>query len=314
VGFVGSRPFVVAVLLSALLLAAGVGAYAADRAAFGYGSERACDAPPGAAGHELAPSRLHDGVSGADATRVVAFDVAGLANATGASLVACSTVGDLALRPSPDGKAHVVFTLEGRDAGALDASDVHVALTPGDAPRLAAWVSQQGFSRGLFGLFGASTAIEIELPVMGPVDATLQSTTGDQVVERTLLGNLTVRATAGDVTLRDVDLAGNLSVGTTTGDVDASLASVAPGNLTLRATTGDLTLRVPARGDVGYDARGDATTGDVTIRLGDAELDERSDHGPSAHEHVRTSGFAARPTQVGIAASATTGDVTIALG
>ncbi|MEA3200447.1 MAG: hypothetical protein QOE90_1875 [Thermoplasmata archaeon] len=305
-GFVGSRPFVVAVVVAVALLALGVGAFAADRAAFGFASRDACAAPAGSAGHELLPARTQNGTVNGRPARTVTFDVDGLANATGARLLACATVGDITLGASPDAKAHVTFTIVGRAGGALDASEVRVALHGSD---LDAWVARLGESRGLFGLSGASADVEVLLPISAPLNATVTTTTGDVGVTGVLLGNADVHTTTGDVRLAKVDLQGNLTVGTTTGDQDVGLDSVTPGNVTLRSTTGDVTLHLPRRADVGYDARGDATTGDVSISLGNAEVDERSE----GHAHVRTQGFATKPTQVVVGARTTTGDVHVSL-
>jgi Putative adhesin len=312
--FVGSRPFLVSGLVALALLVAGVAAYAADRATLGDASQPGCDAPRFAADHDVAPSRVESGTVLGHARRTVTFDLPGVANATAGLLDACTVAGDVDVRPSPDAMAHVVFTITASTGAAADATDVRVALATTDAgAQLGAWQARVGRSPSLFGMGGASADLLVEVPPMRALDANVTTTTGDVAIARLLAGNVSVRSTTGDVTLTAVDLAGNLTAGTTTGDLDVDLASVQTCHLDLRSRTGDVTLDAPPRADVGYDATADSTTGDVTVHAGATELDERGTGHSGGHEHARTQGFAQKPTQVVVDATATTGDVTLTL-
>ncbi|GEM_PF-4521178 len=306
-GFVGSKPFIVAVALAALVLLAGAGAYAVGRSTLGARADPGCSAPSFAAGHALAPSSETARALGGRTSRVITYDLP--ANATVGFLDACAVVGDVAVSPSTDGRAHVVFTITARSADAAQRTEVGLALA--DA-RLGAWQATVGKSVSLFGESSASADVRVELPSSsGAFDARLESDVGDVALERLLVGNLTAGSTTGDVTLTDLDLAGDLKAATSTGDVRATLASVQPGNLSLRSATGDITLRLPTRADVGYDATADTSTGDASVDLGPTEVNERSHDDVGGHVHARSAGYSAKPTQAVVTAETSTGDVRV---
>jgi hypothetical protein len=311
-GYVGSKPFVIALVVAAVVLLSGVGAYSLTRASFGVRTEPGCTAPSFARGHEVAPSAAQDGTANGQPARVVTFDLPAAANGSAGFLQACTIVGDVTVVPSADDRPHVVFTITARTADAVRGTEVKMALADEDgALRLGAWQSTVGQSVSLFGQNSASADVRIELPATGPLDARVDTTVGDVRLERLLVGNLTVDSTTGDVTLADIDLTGNVTSSSTTGDQSARFSSVQTGNLSFSSTTGDVTLHLPTRVDVGYDVTADTSTGDAGVDVGSTEVNERGEGNVGSHVHARSTGYAARPTRVVVTAETTTGDISV---
>lgn len=308
-GFVGSKAFLVAVVLAVVILAAGVGAYALGRSALGFESRHGCEMPS-IAGPLVAPQERENATFNGHPARFETWVLQGFANASTPRVAACSISGDVTVRPSRDGMARVTVLVTARSQEALDDTRVKVGYAPGDAARLAVWVDRFAETRTFFGTYGSDVEITLELPTSAPVDVRALTTSGDVEVRELLVRDVDLESTSGDMLLDRVDLAGNLTAQVTSGDMDFHISSVVGGNVTLSGTSGDISLRLPERADVGYDARVDVTSGDISLDLGPKEIDESS----RGHAHARTQGYAAKPAHEDIRIEVTSGDIDIRVG
>lgn len=303
-GFFGSREFAIAGVL-ALLLVAG-GAYALLGRGFGHFSESGCDAPR-LEGTTLDAAPQRQDASSTERTLAYVLDPAGR---EAGALDACTVLGDVTVGPSPDGLVHVTFTLDAPDSSALGRTEAQARFRA-DGPRLGveAWVGRHGGADSFGDRDETDVSVEVLLPALGAWRVHAESETGDVSVGALLVSDAALESTLGDLEVRGADVAGNVTMETETGAVTLAPASLQTGQMRLASTLGDLVARLPARADAGYEVFAETTVGDVQVDVGEAEVSERADEPGSSTAHVRTAGFAAKPTRVTLRMETETGDV-----
>lgn len=95
---------------------------------------------------------------------------------------------------------------------------------------------------------------------------------------------------------------------TTSGGIEGRVRSTASGSLTLATTSGGVSLRLLGASTNGYDVTGDASSGGVSLSIGQSE--PVGSQSPN-HKHVRTVGYAEAPIRVVVDASTGSGGVSV---
>lgn len=310
-GFFRSREFAASAAVAGLVLAAG--AWAMIGAAWGssvFEGDVGCDPPiPDPLARRV---DLVRGEATGARTRVLAATV-DAAQAQGGRVGLCNPFGGLVVGPSPDGRVHVTFRLAAPEASSdapLDGSDVRVTLREEDGRlALAAWPADLGtYATGPGSRRAVQATLEVLLPTHLAWDLDASSGAGDLEVAGVRLRDLRLENDFGETTADALDLSGNLTVHAGSGTVTVRLASVQSGLLQVEADFGDATLELPARADVGYDVRASSDFGRVQVQVGPAEAYESDGHAM----HVRTAGYASKPTQVRVVVENGSGDVRVA--
>lgn len=316
-GFLRSKEFVVALVVAGLVVAGGaVAMYPGGGFGLRVSSERACDAPT-VEGAALQASRS-DATERAGATvvRTVEYELPPTAAESG-FVTLCVAVGDVDVKPSPDGTTVVRFILESDGPGAADA----VGAVAVDAQfrmgarglSVAAWETASARVGGWWGeRDGASVDLEVLLPERASQDLDVRTSVGRVVASDLLLRDVDVIVEVGEVLVEAVDIAGNASLGTQIGDVRFRPTSI-QGGLALVVEVGDVIVDLPSRADLGYSVVAATEVGEVVVEIGDTEELRESEDAAGERVEARTRGYADKPSRVVVAANAEVGDIAIRL-
>ena len=309
-GFFASKFFIVSAVVAALVLGAGAAAYAMGGVGGGeFRVDGGCRAPALVGTRLAAAPEISQTADGRERTVTYRQD----ASATsGGRLELCIVVGEIAVERASGQAVELVFSIASGSARAAGATEVAAAFHQ-DGARLVvgAWEGAVGRDRALWGSDTTSVRLTVRVPETGPWDVRAHEDVGDMRIEGILVGALDVATSVGDITVRAVDLQGNATARAEVGNVAMTLASVQSGAVAASSDVGDVSLTLPARADVGYDARGAADVGSVELRLGATEDHQSEGDGPGETESARTVGYAAKPTQVRVEGTADVGDVRI---
>lgn len=309
-GYFTSRQFLVAAAVAAFLVAGAAAAWS-----FGAGEggivldARACQAPAHLGTQIPTTPRVE---RDEDGERVVASYDVDAGEAVGGSVHVCTAVGEVLVEPSPDALAHLQVRVAGEpDAVAATSYGTWFGRHDGTLV-LQAWVERQASSGSFWGMRnGAEAVIVLQVPMTGAYDVVALADVGDARVGALLVRELRVETAVGEARATGVDLTGNATISSDVGRAVLSAASVQTGTISVASDVDDVEVELPRRADVGYDVTASADVGDVDVEVGDTELDERDSDGPSASAHVRTAGYASKPTQVRVVATADVGSVRV---
>lgn len=305
-GFFQSKQFVASAIVATLILAGG--ALAVSQSSLGPTTFRTagCDARvlPGAA-IDVAPV-----VADEEERRVLTFTLDAAAF-DAATVKLCTRAGDIVVEPT----SADALTLEVRIVGGTAAERAEMPLhtsftTEGSALGVAAWEGAREYPWRFSGSI-PSAQIVLRVPDAMLTDADLANVHGDVRASGLRASTLNARTSSGDVALLDILAEGGVEAASRFGDVTLQFASVQTGNVTAETSSGDVEVRLPSRADVGYDVYAETRTGEVTVRVGDAETYESDARGLGQEVHVRTRGFDAAPTQVTVRTEARHGDVLV---
>lgn len=225
----------------------------------------------------------------------------------------CVAVGEVLVQPSVDDLVRIEARIEADAQQAVDATEMVVAFAQQDGElNLAVYEARVGQSRTMFGGHGAGVTLIVQLPARGAWDLDLATAVGDVRASDLLVGNLTARASVGELRTLDLDLVGNVDVETSVGSIIIDLRSVQSGTITARADVDDVEISLPTRADVGYDVKATTSVGEVDVRIGETETYTSRDQDVGGDVHAVSKGYASKPTQVKVDVSANVGDVVVA--
>lgn len=263
-------------------------------------------------GRPLEAVREDTGVLGGDPRRVVTYEL-NASDLAGGDLRACSSVGDLEVSPSDDGRAHVVFTIESEKPGDRDlVRDAVVRATfveeDGGLLLVAAHEAkreeqQKGHS--------VQVSVRISLPPSGPYAFHLTTGVGDVHLDGFLSRGVAAHTGVGDVGIFGMDMTGDVAASTGTGDMDVDLTSVESGTVAASSGVGDVHVFVPSRPDIGYDAHASTGVGAVHVEIGPTEDHQADKSNVGGDVRARSKGYADRPVKVEVSATTGVGDVGI---
>lgn len=227
-----------------------------------------------------------------------------------ASLDICAALGDVTVEPSQSSNLTVEVRISGGSPELRDKLVTHVAFAQRDGTlNVASWQAAVEHRWRLGEQTFPSLTVVVKAPESLVYAITLTGSSADLRVSDLRVSNLTLDSKFGDVRASGVLMEGNVHAATRSGDIVLNFTSVQSGAILADTRFGDIDIALPNRADTGYDAYVDTNFGDVHVNIGAAEIYEGG-HGQD-ETHVRTAGYAEKPTKVEVRAETRSGDVRI---
>ncbi len=293
-GFMRSKEFLITGIIAACVVVGGVAALAGPLSDLTLSTRPGCFIEPNPG------SNLETVVDQPAATvhadgryvRTVTFRTAEV-NATRGILDACTSVGDITIRASPDNATTVTATFTGDTEDAVLDASVRAAFRQ-DGGTFVIEASQPRVTRTGSFLLGETTtrvAIEILVPAAIPFTAKLHSSVGQMILDGITLDGIDAETHVGEIRGSRLSVSGIARFTTDVGDIVLGIAEAGNGTLTLRTDVGDTDIVMPRSGPRGYDVSGATDVGSVRIDIPDPDLEQRTRDIPGESVHVRTRSF-----------------------
>lgn len=307
--FFTTKYFVISAVAAGLILGGAAGVYYVADSGGPTFINSACNTPA-LLGTKLASIPTIVNESGGD-RRTETYTLNATAYA-GGRLDLCASVGEVIVEPSTGPTVELVWVIHNGTNAAVEKTQVMAEMRNVDGRLvIAAWQSTAGRTTGLLSSESADARLTLRVPATGGYDVTVRTHIGDIHVSEVIADKLGLRTDVGDIVVRAVDLQGNATATTNVGKAIFSLASVQTGTIRLVTDVGDAEVELPQRADVGYDATAKTDVGEVTLRIGATEDAETHKDVPGGSAKARSQGFAGKPTQVIVSASADVGNARI---